>query len=187
MDPVGWVATVIAGLLSGAVGGVLASGEIARRTEAARDRYKARAAIRAALIEYRDLLKYDHDQLYVKSSYPESYASVSGQEAMAQRVLSQLPALKVADRENIRERLRTLIGQASLDWVEKYLWVPKHERDSERDDSRQAMELVKALHSQEDEGSLRRLLKSQNDPNHALYYAETVSAFDELIAIVSSK
>lgn len=65
--------------------------------------------------------------------------------------------------------------------------LPKQERDPEGDDKRHAHELLKALYAQEDQGSLRRLLKSQNDPDLAQYYDETLSAFDKLIATVSSK
>lgn len=177
--------TLLAALLSGAVGGSISAGSAARRAEQAKDRYRAERAIRATLLSYKAMLVYDHDQVYVVSSYPVSYADIKGQESFAAEVLKWLPFLTARTRNVIRDRLATLITPTSLEWVEKYIDVPVDARDSERDDKRQFMEQYRALREASDpEGLIRRLIRTQNDPQHNQQYAEVLAVFDELLLLV---
>ena len=72
-----------------------------------------------------------------------------------------------------------------MEWVEKYIDVPVDSRDSERDDKRQFMEQHRALREASDpEGLIRRLIRTQNDPQHNQQYADVLAVFDELLLLV---
>lgn len=131
------------------------------------------------------MLVYDHDQVYVASSYPVSYADVKGQERFAADVLKWLPFLAARTRKTVRDAIARLITPTSLEWVEKYIDVPADARDLDRDDKRQYMEQYRALREASDpEGLIRRLIRTQNDPQHNEHYAEVLAVFDDLLLLV---
>lgn len=177
--------TLLAALLSGAVGGSISAGAAARRAEQSKDRYRAKSAIRATLLSYKAMLVYDHDQVYVVSAYPVSYADIKGQERFAADVLNWLSFLTARTRKSIRDGLSALITPTSLEWVEKYIDVPADARNLDRDDKRQFMEQYRAIREASDpEGLIRRLIRTQNDPQNIEHYAGVLAVFDEPLLLV---
>lgn len=186
MDLGGWIATIMAGLLSGLLGGLWTSATIARKGEVARKRYEAELAIWRELATYRDLLRYDHDQLYVEQAFPVKYAETKGQQELAEKVLVHLPALGRKTRAKLYRGLHVLVGPTSLGWVEKYLYVPDEKRNAEGDGRQQFIEHHRAIKDDEYRGAISALIRTQNKPSeHQNLYDSLMTRFDSLMALVA--
>lgn len=190
MDVGGWIATaapgLLSGLLSGLLGGLWTASAIARRGEVARKRYEAELAIWRELVTYRDLLRYNHDQLYVDQAFPATYAEIKGQQEFAEKVLIHLPALRPRTRARLYGGLHALVGPTSLGWVEKYLYVPDGMRNAEGDGRQHFVEQYRALKDEEYRGAISALIRTQNKVSeHQELYDSVMSLFGSLLSLVA--
>lgn len=186
MDLGAWTSTIVAGLLSGLLGGMWTAAAIARKGEVARKRYAAELATWRELATYRDLLRYDHDQLYVQQSFPVKYAEIKGQQQFAEKVLVHLPALGRSTRAKLYSGLLFLVGPTSLGWVEKYLYVPDEQRNADGDGQQQLVEQYKAIKDDEYRGAVSALLRTQNKTSeHQDLYDSIMTSFASLMALVA--
>ncbi|MDQ0276535.1 hypothetical protein QO003_000838 [Arthrobacter silviterrae] len=186
MELGGWISTIVAGLLSGLLGGIWSAAVIARKGEVARKRYVAELATWRELATYRDLLRYDHDQVYVQQSFPVKYAEIKGQQQLAEKVLVHLPVLGRKTRSKLYRGLYALVGPTSLSWIEKYLYVPEEQRNAEGDGIHQVVEQYKAIKDEKYQGAISALLRTQNKTSeHQELYDKIMAMFDELMALVA--
>lgn len=180
--------SLASGLIGGAGGGVLTAGVIAVNGAKAQQRYRTAATIRGILSSYRAVLVHDHDQLYRVSHFPESYASIQGQYELAISVLAELPSLSRRKRKRIREGLVQLVGEIPLEFAEARVHLPDGVLDEDAERSRLAMELLKAIHGDEQsrtKGLLSDLLRTQSKmKEHPAIYDQTLGVFDGLLLLV---
>ncbi|MHB1475272.1 MAG: hypothetical protein ACYCV4_16945 [Dermatophilaceae bacterium] len=71
MDVLATVISAVVGLFGGAVGGVLSAGQIARRSELARERVAAEGALRAHIRSYKATLVFDRGEIHRSSRFTE--------------------------------------------------------------------------------------------------------------------
>ena len=186
MELGGWISTIVAGLLSGLVGGIWTAAIIARKGEVARKRYEAELATWRELATYRDLLRYDHDQLYIQQSFPVKYAEITGQQQLAEKILVHLPSLGRKTRAKLYGGLYVLVGPTSLSWVEKYLYVPGEQRNAQGDGQQRFVEQYKALKDDEYRGAISVLIRTQNKvAEHQVQYDSIMAMFASLMALVA--
>lgn len=175
-------------LASGSVGGVLAAGPIARRSEKAKRRYEAELGLVTVLETYRDVLRHDHDRLYELNHYPEGYASLAGQEKLAEEVLQRLPNLPHRKRKAVRTMLQRLVGAITMRFAESRLRVPEEHRSLESEQNRLALAIGRMRQDSSyatEHGVLGQLLASQNQPpTHRQQYDEAIAILERMIILV---
>lgn len=178
--------TTVLGLFGGAVGGVVAAGQIARRSAKAKDRYESMTTLRGVLSTYRARLAYERAEAASNSVYPKSYADPAGQEELTLAVLRELPHLNRRLAVTMCTGLQQLVGTVTLGFAEGRLYVPAARLDPDSEKQRLGLLLSKVLFDGESMaksyGLLGELLRSQNAPEkRELDYEAAMAALASLL------
>ena len=184
VDLIGMIVSVVAGLLGGAVGGVLTAGQISRRSELARQRLVAENALREIVETFRATIVFDHDQVYEVSQFSKDYASVGGQEEFAVAVLSRLHPVRKRTAQALRAEVLVLVGDLCYELSEQRRSLPSERLDPDRETRRQSLALHRILHAGDErvDGLLPGLLASQNDPaQHGVLYEQCLASLTRML------
>lgn len=182
MELIGPVIGAVSGLFGGAVGGVLTAGSIARASQRSREQLDAERRVLAVVRTYRANLQWDAALLHRLDHYPESYASIGGQEHLAVQLLRELPLLTPRVARRIEPRLEPLFGVLVLTLARQRAFVDEAQLDLDAESRRRTLTMLRIVRGDPDEdGALRELLRDQNDrPRMERGHARVIEILDAI-------
>ncbi|MEV6644484.1 hypothetical protein [Amycolatopsis sp. NPDC051371] len=172
---------VVSGLFGGSLGSVFVAPFVGERVERGKRRHAATAAIRAALLSYRDTLRYDLEERGVR---PITYASLESQERLAEIIVRELPHVGRSKRGRLYELLTKLVGSRTMTMAETRAYLPTDARDLEKEQLR--LEVAERHIQLEDgraeqHGQLGIVRRSPNEREHRDHHAAAMTTLQSML------